>query len=785
MKTVDSGTGRRKPVRPAPPAPTKKNSQTPQEQPPAASPCQPEVVQTVPPPTVGSGGPPSGATSNVAEVPALTASSRDVSKEDLFGTLTSNNQYLDLDLDVTEDEPTKSHSRAGSDALVMLHENSTSLPEFPSIPMDRDLSSPESRGGGGEGGGRQTSPDSEVQCDVAGGVALEPGSFLGSLGKDRGHKKRSSKRGGSVKVRSRSPPNLPPPPPPPLSNMVESQPPADKPQSSLESSFPLTVANLPPPPPFYSPSAARVPSEPLPPLPLTSNGKGCPDLPSISATTTTTQQSLKGEDKVTNLEFLDVMNTISTIEQQLNEMEIQSPIRSKDSVTFRPIAAGPIDALASPQSSDGAGQDPSAAHHSGNILYDHLHGNNFLYDHLDGDGSGGTSSSAHDSPPPAVAAVESSSSSGTKVRGQGGSGARLRSSSSDNEEELIVKNLSPKKSVSKQITKRIFFPDEQQQQGAPPPPLKDLTPKVENRDFPPKPSNKKNQRVTFKAEVIAVPSELTTTTSSVPFELEAVPTARSLGAEAPGVAPAKIANIKKMLFGESELAVHRYKKECVFEACQEQQGGATGGDNQKVDNNNTDNVYEIPWEKKPVAKYTPEFRKYENVAVAERFTGAAAGRSVQVPRSSITGEMQPVQLPNAASMEGNHPHERQINGGAPASPGSCSGAQTDAGVSGGRALNSPQAQSGSVLNGTSTSYPQSFEAQGKGNVSATTDNVVPLQNSPRSQRNYNSLQKHPKDKAGRKVEFALPDSEAQSSAAQENSYTSFEPAQSYVYRSLV
>ena len=268
---------------------------------------------------------------------------------------------------------------------------------------------------------------------------------------------------------------------------------------------------------------------------------------------------------------------------------------------------------------------------------------------------------------------------------------RLRSSvevSCSDEEELFNKNVSPKKAVSKQITKRIFFPEESSLTA--PPPLKDLTPKVENRDLPQKPSNRRNQKVvTFKVEGtdptdMSGPSQLQQVTTAS-FVLQTVPTTTTTTSGvvettgSPEVTAAKIANIKKMLFGEKESAVtQRYRKDSgTTEPCAERLLG--GGESQKGDSNNNSNcskLYEVPWEQKPVAKYAPEFRKYENVhvGVAERQAGRGVlcrPVMVQASRTNTAGVIgvggggdQASQLPEAKV----NPSEKKCNGGGLTSP---------------------------------------------------------------------------------------------------------------------
>ena len=884
-------------MRPAPPAPAKKTVSPEQ---PLATPQGQQDGQNLAAQVASAGGnwlsttsdKASSETVGVGTVQPTIDDNRplNLSKEDRFGTQTSISQYLELDLDFTEDELNaagegNTHSHSNSDAtLMMLHDNSTSLPEFPSLQAsDRDLSSPE-----GGGGRQQTSPGSEGQGDGGGGTVPDGGTLTGGgVGKEKGQKKRWNKRGGSVKGRSRSPPNLPPPPPPaPLSDPLERRPspvPAEKLQSPLLSTFPLCITNLPPPPPFYPPSPSKdKPSDSLPSLPVVSlpAGKhldelsdhlsggvdqpilsggvdqpilrGSVDQPNLRGSVN--RPNLRGVNSVTSMEFVDVMNTISNIEQQLNELECQSPIRgsSKESeATFRPIPAGPNDNLTSPELSD-SGQDLGSLQGGGDLHYDHFHGNNdkshLLYDHLCNNGIGEGSGSTHESLPPLQSANfaafgDPPSSLKTKappIR-EGLDAAGLRSSvevSCSDEEELFNKNLSPKKAVSKVITKRIFFPEESSSlagQAMPPLPPKDLTPKVENRDFPPpqKPSNKRNQKVvTFKAEVM----DLTAGTSepsephhhqasTAPFVLQAVPTTTTTTTTTSGVAeptgsPPKIANIKKMLFGENELATHRYRKDSnttAMEPWAERQGTLVGGgdETQKTNNNsNCNNLYEVPWEMKPVAKYTPKVRKYENVHLAAVAAERQSSRGIlcRPTRISAVGvgggegeqtvNLQPPEASPQASLVPVNPSERKCNGGELPSPPPVSAlsisspSSTDAGgISvAGKVQNLPSLQGGQSgshqnsithqWNGSPNSVPHaSIKAPGKiGFTTAAKGGGVQSQSSPRAQ--HSSVQKFPKDSTGRKVELALPDSNKIVSVSHATPLV--QPVQSnYVYRSLV
>ena len=176
---------------------------------------------------------------------------------------------MDLDLSQTEEAPPPpAHMRAASDSLVMMHETSQSMPDITAKHGD------------------SSSPDEECQEERSKPKPLaltcmdSPSTrhtrhlslTIGPDGTKPTRKKRSTK--GSLKLRSRSPPNSPPPPPPPESAPTDN-------------------------------SSQDLPAQ---------------DQPSQMSPVLTSQASSA------SLGFSDVMNTISNIDQQLDRMAGSPPM---------------------------------------------------------------------------------------------------------------------------------------------------------------------------------------------------------------------------------------------------------------------------------------------------------------------------------------------------------------------------------------------------------------------------------------------------------------------------
>ena len=124
--------------------------------------------------------------------------------------------------------PSPAHARSASDPLVMMQQMSNSLPEM--LNEAGDSNSPETMEGHApgpskiaEGTSNKHSPSNKHSH---GNRHTRHLSLMGGSKKDahEGSSRKKPKRGGSLKQRSRSPPNLPPPPPPPSDPALSSEP---------------------------------------------------------------------------------------------------------------------------------------------------------------------------------------------------------------------------------------------------------------------------------------------------------------------------------------------------------------------------------------------------------------------------------------------------------------------------------------------------------------------------------------------------------------------------------
>ena len=187
----------------------------------------------------------------------------------LTGLESARHPIMDLDLSQTEEAPPPpAHIRAASDSLVMMHETSQSMPDITAKHGD------------------SSSPDEESQEEHSKPKPLaltcmdSPSTrhtrhlslTIGPDGTKPTRKKRSTK--GSLKLRSRSPPNSPPPPPPPESA------PTDSSSQDMPAQNPLSQ----------------------------------------------TSPVLTSQASSASLGFSDVMNTISNIDQQLDHMAGSPPM---------------------------------------------------------------------------------------------------------------------------------------------------------------------------------------------------------------------------------------------------------------------------------------------------------------------------------------------------------------------------------------------------------------------------------------------------------------------------
>ena len=192
--------------------------------------------------------------------------------------------------EVVEIQPV--HTRAASDSLILHHQNSASLPDLikhegsssPDNTTEDQGSSLEDSGPGQQGALNQPLTFKESpRGHHTRHLSLISGhtrhlSLISGVGEVKPQsRRRKSKRSGSIKQRSRSPPNLPPPPPP----------------GDLEENSDTTVTGM------------------------------------TSSSSDTTQQELHvvqpvsheltaSEPSITSLGFSEVMNTISNIDEQLD-----------------------------------------------------------------------------------------------------------------------------------------------------------------------------------------------------------------------------------------------------------------------------------------------------------------------------------------------------------------------------------------------------------------------------------------------------------------------------------
>jgi len=180
---------------------------------------------------------------------------------------------MDLDLSQTEEAPpAPAHIRAASDTLVMMHETSYSMPDITAKHGDSSSQDEESQE-------EHPKPKPLTCMDSPSTRHTRHLSLtIGPDGTKPTRKKRSTK--GSLKLRSRSPPNSPPPPPPPECAPTDS-------------------------------SSQDLPAQDPSP------GQTSPVQTSPVLTSQTSNASLG---------FSDVMNTISNIDQQLDHMARSPPV---------------------------------------------------------------------------------------------------------------------------------------------------------------------------------------------------------------------------------------------------------------------------------------------------------------------------------------------------------------------------------------------------------------------------------------------------------------------------
>ena len=191
-----------------------------------------------------------------------------------------------------EGQPHPLTRQSASDTLLLMHQNSASLPDLMSCEVQGSLTN----GGvalegvvrdvGGAIRQRSVSDSRHTRS-----LSLTGTEDIHAKRPPRDRKKRSARRNGSIKLRSRSPPNLPPPPPPPTT------------MGQLREETSANAEGLSTDEVDHSQSAA---------------GLGLSPLHIYGGALTT-------ESSTTNVGFSEVMNTISHIDHELDEIVV-SPV---------------------------------------------------------------------------------------------------------------------------------------------------------------------------------------------------------------------------------------------------------------------------------------------------------------------------------------------------------------------------------------------------------------------------------------------------------------------------
>ena len=429
-----------------------------------------------------------------------------------------------------------------------------------------------------------------------------------------GYKKKSSKRTGSLK-RSRSPPNLPPPPPPP------------EPYTGKSS---------------VSEPSAEVKQESL--VVESSPAKG-----------------MKSNVSNTSLGFSEVMNTISNIDHQLDELSttppkptVTAPKREMSDFfgisTFKPIdllvpeypeeeeQEEQIDFSCLDAEDDNAGQS----------------GSEDADLRLDTQVNLGTFSNETTTKPEDDVALERS----TPEGGYSSENVLQIHPNGDIESELVDKNISPTKIPDKQVTSRIFFTDDT--------PYENSTsdsgrlPKVTNDNHkPPKPSHKQH-RVMFKEEVEDIPSYEPRVDEEV---------------------PSTVAELKKMLFGDHETVNTKYKLgEGPLSPHYPSSGSSLPFDydyhsdnslSPNINNNNShleghtasgtpplededemENLYDTPWDKKPESKYVSSGHRKKDRSSPKLHYGAVSTHETPKPRNTEVRNVHSLERPPRKGFKG-------------------------------------------------------------------------------------------------------------------------------------
>lgn len=409
-------------------------------------------------------------------------------------------------------------------------------------------------------------------------------------------KKRPSKRQGSIKRRSRSPPNLPPPPPPPD-----------------EAGSPPPVSPLGDPKQgVASPQEPLSPRERLSPLRHGSDG-------------------LTAQASSASLGFSEVMNTISNIDQQLDQLgsevrespprpSIPVPVRSLvgesngySTSTFQPIQEHPDESEQIDFSVLDA-EDPNQTYDSPDDTLGE-HGLEMQ-----------AVAPAFSPPPPAVPSPPGPTSPG-RMTPEGASSQqpppRPPPPSDEVPPEIITKNLTPTDFTEKQVTNRIFYPEETSptepvgQEGTS---WATRQPTLESKEQKVAKPATKQHRVMFKEEV-----------EDIPLVYDPEPLYEPEPSYEPRVdeeIPSTVAELKRMLFGDREKDATRFKKETSqsprhnkpfdypFEYHRDSSLSPNIGNSNQVggkeeaepwpdlgEEDEARNLYDMPWEQKAVSKF--------------------------------------------------------------------------------------------------------------------------------------------------------------------------------------
>ena len=578
-----------------------------------------------------------------------------------------------LDLDTRQTEPDDlpvlppEHFRSGSDSPVPvpIHQKTHSLPDL----TKQESSSPEAE----ELGPADYTTDLDVKSksphsrkrptsmtgQIPTGSHTRHTRHLSLLGEIKpARKKRASKRQGSIKRRSRSPPNLPPPPPPPDKVIGPGSPPA-----AITAVSPLGD----PKQDSALPQEPLSPRERLSPLRHGSNG------------------GLMAQASSASLGFSEVMSTISNIDQQLDQLgsevgespprpSVPVPVRSaacesNGYSTFLPIQEHPEESEQIDFSVLDS-EDPNQTYDSSD-------------DALGEHGLPMQAVLPAFSPPlPAV------SSPPLKIEPDGGPMSPVRTTpdgassqhppprppppSDEVPPEIIAKNLTPSDFTEKEVTNRIFYPEETGPHELAEPEATNWAvrqPTLENKEQKAAKPATRQHRVMFKEEVEDIPLVYDPEPSyepDPPHEPEP-----SYEPRVDEEIPSTVAELKRMLFGEQESGATRYKKEgsqsprhnrafdYPFEYHRDSSLSPNISNSNPVSEKEGEpwpdfpeegeekNLYDMPWEKKAVSKYR---------VVGHRKKAGKDGGQKEAKETLQFAEVSTHEAPKPGSMEVRNVH---------------------------------------------------------------------------------------------------------------------------------